>query len=140
MGVPLAMTADGFEYQFQVCALSVLLKIIADQDMKTNYLSHWLLTYLLLPLLASTAQSSSPGDVRIVNVTSDGHSRYAPKEGIRFNDINLPSEAAMMRYGQSKLANILHINKLQKQYGPKSGNAEAGEIWVASVHPGHIDT
>ena len=109
-------------------------------DIQTNYLSHWLLTYLLLPLLTSTAQNASSGDVRIINVTSDGHSRYPPKEGIRFDDINLISEAAMTRYGQSKLANILHINQLQERYGPKAGPAGPDEIWVASVHPGHIDT
>ena len=47
MGCPREITKDGFEYQFQV-----------------NYLSHFLLTRLLLDKLA---QSSSP---RIINVTS----------------------------------------------------------------------
>jgi hypothetical protein len=46
----------------------------------------------------------------------------------------------MMRYGQSKLANILHTVQLNKRYGPASVGAGNGAIWFAAVHPGHIDT
>jgi NAD(P)-dependent dehydrogenase (short-subunit alcohol dehydrogenase family) len=128
MGVPFSKTSDGFEIQFQ-----------------TNYVSHWLLTQQLLPPLLATAQSSEPGAVRIVNVTSDGHATFPPKAGIDFDDIDLASQQRMplmTRYGQSKLANILHANELSRRFGPhgielKDGK---GEIWVASVHPGHIDT
>ncbi|CRG85377.1 putative oxidoreductase C736,13 [Talaromyces islandicus] len=125
MGVPYSKTTDGYELQFQ-----------------TNYLSHWLLTYHLLPLLASTATATGPGVVRIVNVTSDGHSMFPPKEGINFEDIGLESSSAMTRYGQSKLANILHAKELHRRYGPKLEDVdpESGEVWVAAVHPGHIDT
>jgi NAD(P)-dependent dehydrogenase (short-subunit alcohol dehydrogenase family) len=123
MGVPFAMTSDGYESQFQ-----------------TNYLSHWLLTHHLLPLLNSTAASSTPGGVRIVNVTSDGHMRFPPKGGINLDDINLESEGSMVRYGQSKLANILHAKELHRSFGPKDGEQGSAEIWVAAVHPGHIDT
>jgi NAD(P)-dependent dehydrogenase (short-subunit alcohol dehydrogenase family) len=90
-----------------------------------------------MPLLSITAATGQSGDVRIVNLTSDGHN-YAPKEGIRFNDVNLEAEASMRRYGQSKLANILHSNQLHLRYGPDSGTE--AEIWTAAVHPGHIDT
>lgn len=105
--------------------------------LKTNYLSHWLLTYHLMPLLSTTAATSQPGDVRIINLTSDGHN-YAPKGGIRFKDVNLEAQASMRRYGQSKLANILHSNQLHSRYGPDAG--KGAEIWTAAVHPGHIDT
>lgn len=107
---------------------------------QTNYLSHWLLTHLLLPLLKKTAAAGKPGDVRIVNVTSDGHSRFPPKEGINFDDISLEGENSMKRYGQSKLANILHAKQLSERFGPSEGRNGSGEIWAASVHPGHIDT
>ncbi|KAF2098375.1 NAD(P)-binding protein [Rhizodiscina lignyota] len=123
MGVPFSKTADGYEIQFQ-----------------TNYLSHWLLTYRLLPLLQSTARTSKSGDVRIVNLTSDGHERFQQKEGINFNDIGLEGASAMARYGQSKLANILHAKELNRMYGPRAEEGDTGRIWVAAVHPGHIDT
>jgi NAD(P)-dependent dehydrogenase (short-subunit alcohol dehydrogenase family) len=74
-----------------------------------------------------------------VNITSDGHELLPPKEGIRFEDVNLNSESGMTRYGQSKLANVLHIKKLNEVYGP-NGKEGKDEIWVAAVHPGHIDT
>ncbi|OKL57681.1 hypothetical protein UA08_07079 [Talaromyces atroroseus] len=120
MGVPFSRTKDEYEIQFQ-----------------TNYLSHWLFTYHLLPLLQSTALTQ-PGTARIVNVTSDGHERFTLKEGIRLDDPNLESESAMVRYGHSKLANILHTRHLNAVYGPKG--KESSGIIVAAVHPGHIDT
>lgn len=75
---------------------------------------------------------------RIVNVTSDGHERFPPKGGIKFEDVNLEKEAAMTRYGQSKLANVLHAKELNRKYGPNSANE--AHVCVAAVHPGHIDT
>ena len=50
----------------------------------------------------------------------------------------MESESAMVRYGQSKLANILHTKQLNAVYGPKG--KESGGIIAAAVHPGHIDT
>ncbi len=117
MAVPFEMTSDGYESQIQ-----------------TNYLSHFVLTYQLLPLLQKTAANSPKGVVRIVNVSSMGH-KAAPSEGINFEDINLKDAFTFRRYAQSKLANILHTNALNKRYGP-----EEGEIWVASLHPGNVDT
>ncbi|KAH8809184.1 hypothetical protein F5884DRAFT_834630 [Xylogone sp. PMI_703] len=114
MAVPFSKTTDGYEVQFQ-----------------TNYLAHWLLTSHLLPLLLSTA-ASLPGAARIINITSDGH-RFAPKSGIQFNNVDLESESAMTRYGQSKLANILHTKELHRRYN-------ANGVWSFAVHPGHIDT
>ncbi|KIW89248.1 uncharacterized protein Z519_10101 [Cladophialophora bantiana CBS 173.52] len=123
MGVPFSMTNDGYVIQFQ-----------------TNYLSHWLLTYHLLPLMIATASSAEPGAVRIVNVTSDGHALFVPRKGIDFDDISLESSSSMTRYGQSKLANILHVKALHKKYGPEREDKGGPEIWVAAVHPGHIYT
>ncbi|KAK3339644.1 hypothetical protein B0T25DRAFT_618133 [Lasiosphaeria hispida] len=118
MGVPFALTKNGYEAQFQ-----------------TNYLSHWLLTYHLLPLLVATAPCAGLGEVRIVNVTSDGHERFAPTAGICFSDPSLEAESSMTRYGHSKLANILHIAQLHALHG-----RENPCLVVAAVHPGHIDT
>ena len=123
MATPFEMTGDQFEAQIQ-----------------TNYLSHWVLTYHLLPLLQKTAAGAARGDVRIVNVSSMGH-KSAPSEGINFKDINLKESFTFSRYAQSKLANVLHAKALNKRVGTQSQKAVAeGEIWVASLHPGNVDT
>lgn len=123
MAVPLEISKDGYESQWQ-----------------TNYLAHWVLTYHLLPLILSTARVSQPGDVRIVNVTSMGHS-FAPKNGINFEDTNQTvSGGIWSRYGQSKLANILHAKYLNSLYGPNGTHKAEGEIWFAAVHPGNVYT
>ncbi|KAJ9133404.1 putative Carbonyl reductase [Pleurostoma richardsiae] len=124
MATPFEISKDGYEAQFQ-----------------TNYIAHWVFTYHLLPLLLATAKGLPPGSVRIVGVTSSGH-LVAPKGGINFDDISLKNSAPMDRYGQSKLANILHIKTLNKLYGPDSAKAKAGggEIWTAAVHPGVVES
>jgi NAD(P)-dependent dehydrogenase (short-subunit alcohol dehydrogenase family) len=72
-------SADGFELRFAV-----------------NYLSGFLLTHLLLPLLKNSAPS------RIVNVASLG------QQAIDFADVMLTKDYSGMRaYRQSKLAQIL---------------------------------
>lgn len=122
MCTPFELTKDGYEAQWQ-----------------TNYLAHWLLTYLLLPLMLKTSKSSASGSVRIVNVASSGH-YSAPTGGINFADTSLPAANGMTRYGQSKLANVLHAKLLNNVYGPESSSAQAGqgEIWIAAVHPGLV--
>ncbi|XXH05959.1 hypothetical protein Hte_012402 [Hypoxylon texense] len=137
MATPFALTRDGHEAQWQ-----------------TNYLAHWVLTEHLLPLLRRTAETAPPGGVRVVNLSSSGH-LGAPKGGIRFDDPSLPDGARgggggkWARYGQSKLANVLHARTLHARYGPpgsppssraRDGDGDGGEIWVASVHPGMVET
>ncbi|PVH76850.1 NAD(P)-binding protein [Cadophora sp. DSE1049] len=117
MAVPDALSKDGFESQFA-----------------TNYLSHWLLTYLFTPVLLQTAAKLPPSSVRIVNVASSNHTK-APAGGIDFEDINMrdPKYDPWVKYGQSKLANILHAKALNGRYKDKG-------IWTASLHPGIVDT
>ena len=124
MATPFEMTKDGHEAQWQ-----------------TNYLAHWVLTEHLLPLMLRTAKTLAPGSVRIVNLTSSGH-LGAPKDGINFQDPSLQENSPWVRYGQSKLANILHTKTLHKTYGPGSPTARnrEGEIWISSVHPGPVET
>ncbi|KAM7188791.1 putative dehydrogenase [Rhypophila sp. PSN 637] len=126
LATPFEMTADGHEAQWQ-----------------TNYLSHWLLTTHLLPLMLRTAKGSAPGAVRIVNLTSSGH-LTAPKCGINLDDPSLKEagNTPWTRYGQSKLTNILHAKTLHRMYGPGSPSARAGEgeIWTSAVHPGPVET
>jgi len=122
MAVPFEKSQDGYESQWQ-----------------TNYLAHALLTHHLLPLLLSTARASQPGDVRIANVTSMGHT-FAPKKGIDFADINQEKGSIWSRYGQSKLGNILNAKELNRLYGPNGIRKEEGEIWSFALHPGNMYT
>ncbi|KAK8073429.1 hypothetical protein PG994_004328 [Apiospora phragmitis] len=131
MATPFELTKDGHEAQWQ-----------------TNYLAHWVLTEHLLPLLLRTAKTTSlpAGGVRIVNISSSGH-LAAPKGGIHFEDPSLQESGGgpWSRYGQSKLANILHAKTLHKKYGPGSAGSardgdEGGEIWISSVHPGIVES
>ncbi|CAM1511642.1 Fc.00g091550.m01.CDS01 [Cosmosporella sp. VM-42] len=122
MATPFEMGKDGHEAQWQ-----------------TNYLAHWVFTSHLLPLMLSTSKGLPSGSVRIVNVSSSGHF-YAPKGGINFTDTSLQEGDGFARYGQSKLANVLHAKTLNNRYGPDSPSAKAGngEIWTAIVHPGLV--
>ncbi|KAK5719368.1 hypothetical protein LTR15_007891 [Elasticomyces elasticus] len=107
-GMPYSLTEDGYEIVFA-----------------TNHIGHALLTKLLLPTLLKTAEL--PGaDVRVVNVSSKGE-RFAPAEGIVYDQQALEKVAKLSRYGHSKLANILHARELQRRYP---------SITATAVHPG----
>jgi len=124
MATPFKMTCDGWEEQWQV-----------------NYLAHWVFTSLLVPVMLETSkrEKGEEGSVRIVNLSSSGH-YGAPTDGIHFADTSLEAESGMTRYGQSKLANILHAKTLHKMYGPDSltSSSNHGNIWVSTVHPGFV--
>lgn len=89
-----------------------------------NYLSHFLLTNLLLDLLKKSAPS------RIVNVSSDSH--FSGK--MNFNDLQQEKRySALKAYSQSKLAQILFTHELSKRL-------EGTRVTVNSVHPGAVRT
>jgi NAD(P)-dependent dehydrogenase (short-subunit alcohol dehydrogenase family) len=114
MGVPPAVTEEGYEIQFSM-----------------KYMDHALLTKLLLPVLEKTA--SEPGaDIRIISLTSHTHA-YAPKGGVQFDTLKSTAETlrGFARYGQSKLANILWVKEMAKMYPL---------FTVAAVHPGVVQT
>jgi retinol dehydrogenase 12 len=114
MAVPSQITVDGYEIQFG-----------------TNYLGHALLTKLLLPTMLETAKESQ-SDVRIVTLTSHSHTR-APVGGIQFQSLRSgdSSSTPLQKYGQSKLANILHATELARRYP---------NIKTVAVHPGMVQT
>ena len=101
-------------------------------------MGHALLTKLLLPTLLSTAEAQrkegKAPDVRIVSLASIGHIA-APISGIRFDGLKteMRTYPTLMRYGQSKLANILFAKELATRYG------EMG-ITAVAVHPGIVNT
>ena len=113
-----------------------------------NHVGHFLLTNLLMDQLRAAAASSSPGSVRIINVSSQGH-RLSP---IRFHDYNfenkpIPDEEkppfpltgtfakpvdgylGFIAYGQSKTANVLFSAELSRRL------KDAGIVSYA-IHPG----
>ena len=112
MATPAGTTSEGYEIQFG-----------------TNHVGHALLTKLLLPKLLSTAEKPD-SDVRIINVTSEGH-RLAPSGGLLFDKTKLDSQGTWARYGQSKLANILFTTELARRHP---------SITSVAVHPGVILT
>lgn len=107
-------TEDGYEEQWAV-----------------NYLSHFLLTSLLLPLLKTAGR---PGECsRIVNVTSCAHDTA----NINFDYIKNSKESFCTHasYSRSKLAQTMSTITLQRLFRDKSLN-----ILAYSVHPGIVGT
>jgi NAD(P)-dependent dehydrogenase (short-subunit alcohol dehydrogenase family) len=97
---PRRTSADGHELVFAV-----------------NYLSHFLLTRELLPLLEASAPS------RIVNVASIG------QRPVDFNDIMMTEDYNQLSaYSQSKLAQIMFTITL-------AGRLDSSEVIVNSLHP-----
>jgi len=114
MGTVEKKTNDGFEYQIGI-----------------NHFGHFRLTLLLLPLMKKSALNSGEG--RIVNLSSEAH-RMA--KSINFDNINLKDEyGSWWAYGQSKLANIMFSNELNKRL-----KNDKIPISVNSLHPGVIQT
>jgi NAD(P)-dependent dehydrogenase (short-subunit alcohol dehydrogenase family) len=106
---PEGRTEDGFEIQFG-----------------TNHLGH----FLLFQLLKDTLLSSSTPDFnsRVLNVSSGSH-RRGP---IHFDNLNLEGiYTPRLGYAQSKTANILMANEIERLYG-KQG------IHGLSISPGAI--
>ena len=98
-------SADGYELRFAV-----------------NYLAHFLLTSLLLPLLRRSAPA------RIVNVASAGQS------AIDFDDVMLERRYDAMRaYGQSKLAQIMFTFELAQRL-----REEGVALTVNALHPASL--
>jgi NAD(P)-dependent dehydrogenase (short-subunit alcohol dehydrogenase family) len=117
---PAMLSADGYEIQFA-----------------TNHLGHAMLTKQLLPVLLKTAKE--PGsDVRVISNTSEGYEFHrAIKAGISFSELDAGSTMSKaflgtwIRYGQSKLANILFAAELARRYP---------ELTSVAVHPGLVNT
>ncbi|CAE7742489.1 unnamed protein product [Symbiodinium pilosum] len=120
-----------------------------DIQMQTNHLSHFLLTYLCLPLLGKAA--SLRGEARVINHSScarviDGpefgdqrlQEKYLQKNGGNLGgDSNTIMRGAnFVRYQQSKLANVVFTyalhERLQKQ-GSKESEVWGKELWMKGL-------
>lgn len=99
------VTVDGFEMTFQV-----------------NYLSHFLLTHLLLDSLKRSAPS------RVINVSSSAHT----SAHVHFDDLQCEKRYSAFRaYGQSKLAQVLFTYELARRLA-------GTEVDVNCLHPGAV--
>ncbi|KUI70862.1 hypothetical protein VM1G_06476 [Cytospora mali] len=110
MDLPPSLTKDGYELQFGI-----------------NYMSHALLVRRLLPLL-----ERCPADPRVVVLTSAAF-RAVP---IAFDDLKTSQDSframgGIMRYGQSKLADLLLAKELARRYPA---------ITTVAVTPGMVHT
>ncbi len=109
MALPLQHTADGFEMQFG-----------------TNHLGHFALTGMLLTKLDAT-----PG-ARVVSVSSQGHRMGR----IAFDDLDASgSYHRWLRYGQSKVANLLFTYELNRRLAAGDSSTIA-----LACHPGGSNT
>ncbi|KAF9554205.1 NAD-P-binding protein [Agrocybe pediades] len=105
-----------------------------------NYISPFVFTETLLPLLQKTAREPE-SDVRIVNVSSITY-KLIPAS-VKFDDIsdfNVTYKGRLLpglhRYGHTKFMIILWTKTLQRRL---NGDATA-PITALSIHPGGVDT
>jgi NAD(P)-dependent dehydrogenase (short-subunit alcohol dehydrogenase family) len=125
MAKPPALSRDGYEIQFA-----------------TNHLGHALLVKKLLPLLLQSNPDHS--DSRVVMVSSETW-RGAPSGGIQFDRLNttqdMPVMGRWLRYGQSKLANMLYARQLAKKVpGVLSFSITPGVVNTALVSESSLFT
>lgn len=107
-----AYTEEGYELMFQV-----------------NYLSQYLLTAHLLPIMKTSGE-----DCRIVLVSSEAH-RYSELnldriQGKQFNEQNF---GRILYYGNSKAFQIMQMFSMNRRL--KTSN-----VTVTSLHPGMVET
>lgn len=104
---------------------------VADVWM-TNHLGPWM---FLQELAVSLAKSS-----RVVWVSSGAHKRAS----ISWDDPFYPSSAKGTlggnAYGQSKLANIMHMREFQRRIRSKSPALSGGDVKCSAVTPGAVRT
>ena len=102
------LTEDGHETQFQV-----------------NYLSHYLLTNLLLDQLKAAPAA------RVINVSSTGHN--AARDGLDFDDLDWERRKyrGFLVYCATKLANVLFTREFARRY-------DDTKITANAVHPGFV--
>ncbi len=99
-----------------------------ESQIGTNHFGHFLLTGLLLPLIAKGG--------RIVNHSSSAH--YFAKSNFVFQDLQSEQNYdPWTAYGNSKAANLLFTYELNRRLAESSD--ERGIISVA-VHPGYTNT
>lgn len=107
-----------------------------------NYISPFIFTNTLLPLMEETARQPD-SDVRIVNVSSMVIRNF-PTNGLQFKkteDLNMEFKGSLMdtiyRYAHSKLLGVMWVRTLQKRFDEANPSIP---ITVIAAHPGAVKT
>jgi NAD(P)-dependent dehydrogenase (short-subunit alcohol dehydrogenase family) len=119
---------------------AILSKQGYDEVFATNYMGHFLLTHLLLPLMkkgrilsiASGLHYGSDGTTLAIETTKNHNGLIDAADGNKRGFYH-----RMNAYGVSKLAQILHMKYLMKQF-EKEG--KANDIQCISICPGWVKT
>ncbi|KAG0066571.1 hypothetical protein BGZ89_007144 [Linnemannia elongata] len=108
---PFELTPDGYENHFGI-----------------NHLGHFVFTTTLLDRIRQS------GPARIVILASFAHELPSSSNPIPFNLLRNPTtnQATLIRYGQSKLANVLFAKALTRRLA-------GDQVWVNIAHPGCTD-
>jgi NAD(P)-dependent dehydrogenase (short-subunit alcohol dehydrogenase family) len=100
-----------------------------ENTFASNHLGHFLLTQCLLPLLQNSARQSTPGDTRVINVSSAAHQQAGPFDWKNPQSPDNFNSVAV--YCQVKLANLLFTRELAKRLSSDG-------IVVHAMHPGVV--
>ncbi|GFG26086.1 uncharacterized oxidoreductase C736.13 [Aspergillus udagawae] len=104
-----------------------------ELQLGTNNLGHFLFTHLLYPILKRTADSSAPGSVRVVWVSSSV-AEMAPTPAIDFSNMDYQrEEGAWRKYARSKAGSVLHASEFARR-------AKGDGIISLSLNPGNFVT
>ncbi len=115
-----------------------------DYSFSSNYIGHYLLTKLLLPIIKQTEKSNG-SQGRIINVASSYHLQSDGTELLPNEQTGIPEAARSdvntrlhrnRAYANSKFAQVLHAKELQKRLVNEGDN----KIRVHSVCPGWVNT
>ncbi|KAK7033629.1 hypothetical protein VNI00_012629 [Paramarasmius palmivorus] len=140
---PLEKTADGpsnvvvVKFVYPAYPAEAILMALLD-----SYISPFIFTETLLPLLTSTALTEPDSDVRIVNLTSILHKITPSSTQFKevddfYIDYKGKFMAGFRQYSHSKLLEVLWTKHLQKRLDTSD---PAVPITVISIHPGGVDT
>ncbi|KAJ4360754.1 short-chain alcohol dehydrogenase [Didymosphaeria variabile] len=106
-----------------------------EMNLGVNNVGTFLLTKLLTPILVSTAQTESPGVVRVVWVSSTIDLAAAKNVGVPLDDLEYRKKEVpgMNRYGLSKTGNWLHAVEYAKLH-------KSDGVVCVPVNPGNLNS
>ncbi|KAF3893376.1 Peptidase M16 inactive domain family protein [Trichophyton interdigitale] len=105
-----------------------------ELQLATNCLGPFLFTQLLLPLLETTAATSTPGSVRVIWTGSQIVELSAPQGGIIMSELATPPKDQTRTYVTSKAGNMFLASELARRVGPSHN------IISVSLNPGAANT